>query len=261
MKKIICLSLLLCLILLSFAAIGCTEEPEVPQTPENEHTHVASVGYRYDEQHHWTPCTAAGCNIKLNWAEHVFDGSAVTTFPTEEQEGVMTYSCMCGQTKTEPITFDGVDDAIFSSAVMDERLSHVSVRVTATQQTGEESLVTNLNFCFDGDLMSMSGTLRGEEISKMTRDSGEIMRCRGLLFFFKGIIASDLSYDPEAKNYSVGRDISVYDDMGGLWVFSNVRLRLLGNVISAVTADFEAADGSVGELKLSLYDYGNIVLQ
>ena len=60
--------------------------------------------WKYDENGHWNPCLRAGCEEHLNAAAHTFDNGVVTTEPTENSEGVKTYTCeICGYQKTESI--------------------------------------------------------------------------------------------------------------------------------------------------------------
>lgn len=60
--------------------------------------------WKYDENGHWNPCLRAGCEAHLNAAAHTFDNGVVTTKPTENSEGVKTYTCtVCGYEKTEAV--------------------------------------------------------------------------------------------------------------------------------------------------------------
>ena len=60
--------------------------------------------WKYDENGHWNPCLRTGCEEHLNAAAHTFDNGVVTTEPTENSEGVKTYTCeTCGYQKTKSI--------------------------------------------------------------------------------------------------------------------------------------------------------------
>ena len=66
--------------------------------------HTPSAEWSYDSENHWKICTDEGCNEKLELAAHTFDNGVVTTEPTENSEGVKTYTCeICGYKKTESI--------------------------------------------------------------------------------------------------------------------------------------------------------------
>ncbi len=62
------------------------------------HTHAAATEWTKDETHHWHACT--GCTELLDKAEHVWGEGVVTTQPTETEDGVRTFTCTCGATKT-----------------------------------------------------------------------------------------------------------------------------------------------------------------
>ena len=68
-------------------------------------THVYSNDWSYDADTHWHSCTDAGYeSLKDSEAAHIWDEGVVTTEPTEENEGIRTFTCsICGQTKTESI--------------------------------------------------------------------------------------------------------------------------------------------------------------
>ncbi|MGN0585770.1 MAG: choice-of-anchor I family protein, partial [Oscillospiraceae bacterium] len=70
------------------------------------HVHISTEIYSYDEAVHWKAC--AGCNEKLEFASHTFDGGVITIQPTEESVGEKVYTCtVCGFTKTETIAMLG----------------------------------------------------------------------------------------------------------------------------------------------------------
>lgn len=56
--------------------------------------------WKHDENKHWHEC---GCGAKSDEADHDFGEGVVTTEPTTDAEGVKTFTCVCGATKTESI--------------------------------------------------------------------------------------------------------------------------------------------------------------
>lgn len=252
MKKMIGILAALCSCVLALGLSACATEPVT--SDNGTHTHTASVGYRYDERHHWRPCTAEGCNIKLQWAEHVFDSGVITTFPTAQTQGVRTFTCVCGQTKTAPVSLEDANNTVFDAEKMAESLSNVSLRVTA-KSGGSAEATTSLNLCFDGELLSVTGTLRLQEITETVRDSARIEAYRQALFFFCALEARDLRYEAAERIYKVDREITA----DGL-TFSGIGLRLSEDLITYVTCSY--TDGSeTGTLEIALFDYGNIRLQ
>ena len=56
----------------------------------------------YDDDEHWYWC-GDGCTARVNVEPHVFSSAEITTQPTKTDEGVLTYYCDCGYSKTETI--------------------------------------------------------------------------------------------------------------------------------------------------------------
>ena len=92
----------------------CTEAGEETYTCECGATKteaIAAAGHKYatvwskDETNHWHECTV--CGDKKDQAAHDWDEGVVTKQPTCTEEGVKTYTCECGATKTEAIAAAG----------------------------------------------------------------------------------------------------------------------------------------------------------
>lgn len=66
--------------------------------PTGDHNYTDD--WKYDESKHWHEC---GCGAKSDEADHAYDEGVVTTEPTTDAEGVKTFTCVCGATKTESI--------------------------------------------------------------------------------------------------------------------------------------------------------------
>ena len=62
-----------------------------------EHTLVTD----HDADDHWQKCTV--CLQKFNESAHEWDGGVVTTKPTLTSEGEKTYTCACGESRTQAI--------------------------------------------------------------------------------------------------------------------------------------------------------------
>lgn len=92
---------------------GYVTRTEVVAQLDPEHTHNWDTAWENDEGFHWHNCTAENCPITENsekegYSEHTEDAGTVTTEPTEEGTGIMTYTCtVCGyvvRTETIPAT-------------------------------------------------------------------------------------------------------------------------------------------------------------
>ncbi len=63
--------------------------------------HEFSDKWKNDETYHWHECTKKKHTDTSDKIAHVWDGGEITTQPTEETEGVKTYTCtVCGYKKT-----------------------------------------------------------------------------------------------------------------------------------------------------------------
>ena len=64
--------------------------------------HVAAGEWSHDDLNHWHACTAhENCAEKMDIAEHEWGEGTVTVPATLYTNGQVTYTCMCGATKTE----------------------------------------------------------------------------------------------------------------------------------------------------------------
>ena len=66
-----------------------------------EHTHTVPSIFKYDDENHWSEC--GKCGEKLNVTPHEWSSGLVTVEPTQDKEGVKSFSCVCGATRTESI--------------------------------------------------------------------------------------------------------------------------------------------------------------
>ena len=260
MKKLMLFILCACL-LLPLAA--CTEEPETPAGDGATHSHTAAVGYTCDERHHWRACTVEGCNIKLDWAEHTFADQEITTLPSEEAPGVRTYYCGCGHTKTEPVAYEEANDTIFGGDVLDERFANVTVRVIATERVGNDDLTTDAVLCFDNGLMSIAGTVRGEQVSGNVTDADLIANYRKILFFCNTMTAGGWELDKSTRIYCTDATAGVRDGNEADWTFTGIGIKIKDDHITYVVCDYETTreGGRTGHMELTIYDYDNTYLQ
>lgn len=78
---------------------GCTEK-ETQTIPKV--AHLYSAAWQSDDTGHWHKC--GNCDAVTDPVRHNWGSGKVTTEPTEDNEGVRTYTCMmCYRTKTEKI--------------------------------------------------------------------------------------------------------------------------------------------------------------
>ncbi len=85
---------------LTYACIcGATKTEEIPQLTE----HSYSDRWSYDTTHHWHAATCSHSILVQDYAEHAWGDGTVLVSATCEMTGIMTYTCICGATKTEEI--------------------------------------------------------------------------------------------------------------------------------------------------------------
>ena len=69
-----------------------------------EITHDFSGEWVSDADGHWHVCATEGCDVTDTKADHIWNAGEITQNPTEDTEGVKTYTCTeCGATKTEAL--------------------------------------------------------------------------------------------------------------------------------------------------------------
>lgn len=73
-----------------------------------QHTHAFGEEYVHDENEHWHVCECGEVDGKV---PHAWGEGVQTTAPSCTDDGVMTYTCVCGATKTEAITALGHEAA------------------------------------------------------------------------------------------------------------------------------------------------------
>lgn len=156
MKKIISLLLVVCICLLSIIALaGCDEE----------HTHTYKAEWSKNATHHWHDCENEDCLEVSSKAEHSWNEGSITTEATAEADGEKNYTCtVCGQTKTEPITYTPPTHEPISTVsseqweeAMDLVLSKTNCTMTMEVASGNSSTASTISF--DGDKMYLRGDL------------------------------------------------------------------------------------------------------
>lgn len=77
-----------------------------------------SEEWSYDEEAHFRVCTGEECEITSDRIEHVYDEGVITVNPTQENDGIKTFTCtVCGHEKTEPVLFTGLSYSAWNSTL------------------------------------------------------------------------------------------------------------------------------------------------
>ncbi len=91
-----------------FNGVACTYE-KIEEIAALGHQ-FTTTSYTYNETNHTAhqTCGRSGCTaVNDITEEHSWDSGSITTVPTETTEGVRTYRCACGATKTEAVAATG----------------------------------------------------------------------------------------------------------------------------------------------------------
>lgn len=222
--------------------------------------HTFNTDWEKDATHHWHACADADCTEVSEKAEHTWDEGEETTFATEEQDGVMTYTCtVCKQTKTEATTFDGLNITQYGEAVYDETLQNVTVaiKIVAGSQTLNSTLMLN------GNEYDHSGNIPDGTALGSGSDTATASLLRGKYLFFSNVLYKYLSYDATTKVYTASSDctVSFTDEIeGSVTTYKSIKMTFVGNRVNTVTAEFEATqeftDPITGTIELTLSAYG-----
>ena len=111
MKKVFSILLASALMLSCLALSACKKEPEPTPAPDAPHTHTFSEEWSTSATEHWHACTGKDCTEVADKTTHSWDAGVITTQPTEDKQGVKTFTCKgCGKIKTAPSDYVGDPD-------------------------------------------------------------------------------------------------------------------------------------------------------
>ena len=114
MKRVFLILLASVLLLSCLALSACkkepTTDPDPPPAPD-AHTHTFATEWSTSSTEHWHACTGKDCTEVADKATHSWDAGVITTQPTEDKQGVKTFTCAgCGKVKTAPADYVGDPD-------------------------------------------------------------------------------------------------------------------------------------------------------
>ena len=131
--------------------------------------HTPSAEWSYDSENHWKKCTNEGCNEKFELAAHTFDNGVITAEPTENSEGVKTYTCeICGYEKTESI--EKITSVIYPIAISGD--------VTADKPSAAAGETVNVSAPFGYDIIVADTD--GNVIAKISEKGSFTMPASGV---------------------------------------------------------------------------------
>lgn len=149
----------------NFADDKGTTELKSIVIPKIDHSYTT---LKHDETHHWYEC-ACGAEKPESRVAHTWDEGKITKPATEDEEGVKTFTCTCGHTKTEPVaklehthTWGDVDYAwsqddkgnwiCTATRVCSKDSAHKEVKTAALDNGMLEATVTQEQSCENDEL-------------------------------------------------------------------------------------------------------------
>lgn len=113
-----------------FVMTAC--KPKDPPPP-----HVGELEWSIDEEYHWHECTQPNCLEVFDKQVHMWNSGVVTTQPTCDTQGVLTYTCIiCEHTKTESLGYGSehtTNDEWITSATQHWKVSTCAHNVIVQQ--------------------------------------------------------------------------------------------------------------------------------
>ena len=129
---------------------------ETDIVPANGHTPKAELSYNDDE--HWAVCDVCDVEIVGSRTNHTWVLDEVVSYPQPGIPGESVYKCVCGATKTEYPTFEGIkvsfdyDSAIYEgAAVVNGGLVVLNVYLEGTEAKVE---TIQINLAYDADRLT-----------------------------------------------------------------------------------------------------------
>ena len=224
---------------------------------------VLSAEWIIDETSHHRTCTNEGCPEIFEKGNHVWNEGEITTKPTQDADGVRTYTCtVCPATKTESVPFTGLSrsewNTIFTDAVF-ENFAYSEI-ITVSASGISMDVETHYKFTESNAWVKVVAAGQSEELYAPDAASAIDLR-RSLLDSIKSITPyACYDYDAETKTYKATENIyiesyEVYTSNISL-TFENDRLVRITYVASVVEDGVTLQVSSV----VTISDYGTIDL-
>lgn len=150
MKKILTLTLCLCLLLSTLAVLSACG-----------HAHTYSEDYQADAIHHWHTCTEQDCLEKADVSAHTYDEGTVRVEPSLQAHGEIVYTCtVCGHEKSEIVISDTrVSAEEWNTILQFENTDNVRITATGSYTTADGGPIpSTVTYEKDGDTLYVKMT-------------------------------------------------------------------------------------------------------
>ena len=103
MKKLLSAMLIFSILLTTCVAFAACKQ---------RHKCQASDEWSHNAVWHWHACADAECDEMLDKQDHTWDEGRITREPTQDTDGVKTYTCtVCSRTRVELVILSDLEDA------------------------------------------------------------------------------------------------------------------------------------------------------
>lgn len=163
-----------------------------------------SEAWSKDATHHWHACTGKDCELIADKGEHTWNGGEITTEATQKEDGVKTFTCTaCGQTKTEPVLFTGMNKVEWDKAFADSVFENFMYCETATVSTTGFTMDNETIYKFTDVDAWVKMTMMGQSEESYAPDTQAANELRDeLVASIKAVTPYEkYSYDAESKTY------------------------------------------------------------
>ncbi len=252
MKRICSIALALCLMLSALAAFtSCL------------HTCQFSTDWSKDATSHWHACTGKDCEEIADKENHVWNEGVITTAPTQEADGVKTFTCsVCGQTTTEAVAFTGLSEAEWLLMTKKEAFENVTyTQITLVKATGIE-VTTTSSIAFTKDAVFMTTESAGQTDSQYIPGAEEANAGRSsILEHLKPLLKyNNYDYDKESKTYKLNKQITEPFEEQKI---SDATLTVENGKVAKIIYTFPITENGVAmnvSITLTFTDYGTTVV-
>ena len=214
-----------------------------------------------DEESHWHACEGKKCEEVEDKDDHEWDEGKVTTPPTKEADGVMTYTCkVCGYDKTEKITVLSKEewDAAFEASLFE----NFKYSETATTTGSGVSVNTETVYKFTKNKAWYKMTVGQNSQEDTTSNMSEITTARNqLVDSIKDMTPYDsFEYDAETKTYKASKPIKIASLNAST---SDIALKFDGTKLVEIKYEISFKQSGISfnaTSTITLSDYGTVVI-
>lgn len=252
MKKITSIILLACVLISSvFTLTSCL------------HLCIFEEAWSHDANSHYHACSQKDCDKTRDSAVHSWDEGVITAKPTQENRGLMAFTCTeCEYTRNEALEFTGLDEEDWAAALTNATFANFTyVEEAAVKNNGIE-ITTEAMYMFTDEKAfvaltiggkTTSNTVKGEQANATRNDMARSIRTM--------LEHSEFTYDAENKVYNLTGEayissLTTYAD--------NVVVTFKDGKISEIFYTCEVESSGVTmqcEATITISDYGTTVIK